>query len=273
MGTIIKNELIRIVHEKKIYIFMIILGVITIGMALGIESLLRVTEGSIENGIVPPGFALMSLGEIEKINSQNYPMMILGVVVGLVLPLMSVVFLSGIITSDISDGRIRYTLVGPISRWKVILGKSLSTIVIMFFLMGFMLILSYLSGYIFIRSGTYIVDDVELEGVSIMLHMLEVYMKSYMIIAIFTISLTPICILLKKVTSVIMFSVGLIIGASLISIIFRAVSKYLITAYFKAFSNMVNKAISTEEIIIFIAYVVISVILAVAIFNKKEFTE
>ncbi|MCM1989929.1 ABC transporter permease subunit [Oceanirhabdus seepicola] len=273
MGAIIKNELIRIIHDKKIYIFMGILAVIAIVTAVGLEGLGKVAEKTMENGSSSQVMGEEVSVEIALMNTQNYPRILLGFVIDFVLPVMIVVLLAEIITGDIADGKMRYTLVGPISRWKIILGKSMAVMTIIMFLMGFMLIISYISGNVFMKSGMYATENGTLQGVSAVLHTLGVYLKSYMVLAIFTVTFTPICLLLKKRTSMIMVSVAIIIGSTFVQFLWKDVSKYIITTYFKAFTSMVSRSIRIEEGIIFFVYVVISVILTVVVFNRKEVTE
>ncbi len=273
MGAIIKNELIRIIHDKKIYIFLGILAVIAIVTAIGLEGLGKVAEKTMDSGQSSQVMGEEVSVEVALMNAQNYPRILLGFVIDFVLPVMIVVLLAEIITGDISDGKMRYTLVGPISRWKIILGKSMAVMSIIMFLMGFMLIISFIAGSVFMKSGMYTTDKGILKGTSAVLHTLGVYFKSYMVLAIFTVTFTPICLIFKKRTSMIMVSVSIIIGSTFVQFLWKDLSKYLITTYFKAFTSMVSRSISIEEGILFFSYVVVSVVLSVIVFNKKEVTE
>lgn len=132
MLKVFKNEMIKMISGKKLYIFSVILILSIIVMAILSKSIPSV-----------------------KIGPQNFvaQMIMNGMIMEPLIPIFMILVAAEIITEDYSSGTLKFTLMSPISKIDVFAGKLLFMVVYIVILIAICFVSSYIIQMFFCGFG------------------------------------------------------------------------------------------------------------------------
>ncbi len=126
MKGLIKNEIIKLVRQKKLYVFLGIILLITLAL-LFVGSTIEE-----ETGVVAAGGQAFPLGLLEGMVS--------------LLPLLLLFLVSDMIAGEYSSGTLKLSLLYPVSRDKLLASKMVSILIVTSLLLTFTLMAGYIVG-------------------------------------------------------------------------------------------------------------------------------
>lgn len=233
MFSVFSNELYKIFHSKRIYVF----SIICIAFA-----------------------GLMFIGEM---NENIAEILVKDVLMGL-LPIFFAIILAESFTEEYKAGTLKLTLIQPISRSKYLIGKILALVPVGLFL----IILNQVLGMAveFIKSGNMglIAEGSSELFINASLSMIPILAFSMIILLL--------SIKLNSSGAVIGGCFGLMMIFQLSGFFASKynLQEYIITNHFKMFFERQNLA---NEMMVVAAYFIVFLTLSLIIFNKKDITE
>ena len=124
MIGLIKNELVKVFNQKKIYIFLaLVFGHIIFSIVLSLM------------GIINP-----------ELTGQTFAYDNLSLLAQFLLPIFSIILIGDMITEELVKGTFKLSLIHPVSRKEYLTGKFLSLGIILGILLLSSLVFSYISG-------------------------------------------------------------------------------------------------------------------------------
>lgn len=131
MTGLIKNELLKLAHNRKTYGFILALLMINI-----IPVLLTLLIG------------------IRTMDGQSYPSTLYGFTVSWVLPLFLIAIIAELITEEYSAGTLSLSLVHPVTRVQLITAKAVAIFILILAGLLYALLLGYGIGTLFFGWGS-----------------------------------------------------------------------------------------------------------------------
>ena len=127
MTGLIRNELIKIVKQKKIFIMAGVILAITLALV----------------------FVSFSVEEAAPLASggQEYPLSLLEGMVNL-LPLLLIFIVSDMVAGEYNSGTLKLSLLYPVSRDRLLISKMMAILVMTVFLLAFTLVTGYIAGFL-----------------------------------------------------------------------------------------------------------------------------
>lgn len=252
MVKLIKNELIKVVFQRKLAFF---LGLI-LAMILAPVLFTYLTRFKIHDG-------------------QSYPLFFLGTVASLVLPIFISVITADMFTEEYVSGNLSNILIHPVSRVKLLTAKVLTLYVIILFILFFTLLFSYAVGTFFFGWGEALIDRgityPPFEGVVITLG--SYFLASLPLLA-FTLVVMLLALLFHSTSAVVGISISIIIFFSLVGLVITEVQPYLITTYFNYLGEAVmvakNREAALEAVKITALYGLVAYGIGAALFKKRN---
>lgn len=269
MLKVMKNELIKAFSEKKKYIFTGILILLCIASSVGMYYLINNFDklDSSQNVSVSG-----SVEELARLSGQLFPKEFILFISDFLLPIFLIILAADMICDDYINGTLKFTLITPVNRVKVIMGKLLSIFVLLVFMEIIMMISSYIIGTVFLGWGTYYING---EAVSSFRGFLDtLYAYGITLLPLFAFSslcgFASLCF--SKVSSVIGALIGLIFGMSIVSQFSQTIGKFMIINYVKLYKLLpiLSQSDKTLAFVVISAYFVVFSMLSIVIFKRKN---
>ena len=210
MGNLVKNELVKVIYQRKIAFFLLLISVII---------------------MIPVLFTFISRFKIH--DGQTYPMLFLGAVTSLVLPIFISIVTADMFTEEYVSGNLSTILIHPVSRFKLLAAKALTLYLLILFLLLFTMTFSYAVGTLFFGWGDSFLDRgitySSLEGAFITVGS---YLASSLPLLAFTLVVMFLALIFHSTSAVVGIAISLIIVSSLAGLVITEIQPYLITTYF-----------------------------------------
>ena len=254
MVKIISNEINKIFYRKTIYIFVTILLLITLFNLIG--------------AIVTNNY--MSV----KDSGQTFPLTLFNAVASFIIPIFIIVLIGNMITDEYNDGSLKLSLLRPISRNQLLLGKLSSMLIVCMTLLMFLLVIGYALGIaVFGLGDGFFIKGRDLSLTQGILFTLLTYGLSLISYLSFGTLILFISMVIQNSGAVVAIGMSILLSSLVIGQVFVKLSPYLITSYFNTFS-LLTSALEIKRIVlgftIVIFYGVIMYALSSLIFNRKD---
>jgi ABC-2 type transport system permease protein len=210
MSGLIKNELLKLFHNRKVFFFMVIV---------------------LLANIVPVLMTL--LVRIRTLDGQSYPSTLFGFTVSWILPLFLVVIITEMITEEYMGGTLSLSLVHPVSRFQLYTAKALSLLIFIAVAVLYSLLVGYGIGTIVFGWGT----EFFMRGVAYTTWQgMQITVGSYLLSIIplwsFCFFVMFLATVLSGGASVVGTAAGFMLIATILDVLSGQVRPYLITTYF-----------------------------------------
>ena len=227
---LIKNEFYKMLKMKKLYIFMMIITVMT---------------------IIPVLASKFGGAEIVmKVNT--FPLENLSLSAEMIIPIFIVILAAEMMTNEYNNGTFKLSLINSAKRSEVLISKLLVMITFIFGILMFTLMISYISGSIFFDWGVpFEINGHVLSEVNGILYTFGMYLLSIIPLTAFSVLVFYISLNLNSPGSVVGINIGLIFLLSLIRQLSASISPIIISNYFNT-GLILNSANILNEIIFLI---------------------
>lgn len=241
------NELEKLYKKRKALVAVIL-------------SLLIVVVGQLLVIGVRSGFGIRGAGSVE------FPMMVLSVVVNTILPLFTALVTIDSFSGEFSQNTMRITLTRPVSRFKLFSAKVTAIGVFIFVILGLLLLLSLLTGFLFNS------DSASFEG---FVKTILSYSVSFIPMFVLALGIVLIANLLKSGISVFFVSILGFIVLKALGIVFTQYSGLLITSYIDWYNLWLASSFPflkiLRQLLIMTGYAIMLFTAGYYLFDKKEF--
>lgn len=242
MLNLVKNEFIKLLANKKIYVFMLVL------IGVNLLPLLESLTGAI--GDIP-------------INGQTIPLYMLTTYVNILLPIFLIVFTADMVTEDYATGTLKLSLIHPVSRTKLLTAKVLTLTVLTFFMLIIGMVVGAAVGTIIFGWGEkFIYEDAVNEiiynfsTVNGLLITLGSYLVSILPLIAFSLIIMLLALQFTSSGAVVGVSFGMLLTLGFLGQVSEGLQPYLINYHFKLF-NLIFLAVEYPKALISIAFITI----------------
>lgn len=254
MLNIIKNELFKILASRKLYIFIIIVTLITGGASILFKS-----------NKVPLGF---------EISAHNFPVMALVLIVTPFIPLFLIVLVAAMFTEEYTNGTLKLSLLRPISRGKLLMGKVAALLITIIALQLFIMFLAYIIGFVVFPGGEVFVFEKSTftiaEGI---FRTIGSYLFTVLPLFSFSMLILLLVINFNSSGGAVGAGMGLFVLLDMISGNFQQIQSYVINTYFRYFQFFFVE-VEIEKVLISFAiimlYALLPYMISRHIFKKKD---
>lgn len=275
MLNLIKNEIFKIIKQKKLYIFMAL--VITM-IALEYVGFLVLKNLNSNNEELNNSFA--------QINGQTFPLVMISEISTIII-IYIVALLADIITDEYKSGTLKLSLIRPVSRIKLLVSKVVGLVFGTVALYVFTLLMSYILGTVFFGWGeeciftgfkytlsgdlvTYTTTFSTLQGIFFTLGSYVLIILPYLAFGMLVLFIS---LLATNMGAAIGVSLGIWFGFQMLCQLVKQVRPYIINTYFNFFGQFANdpdpKSILTGFAVI-LAYGLVFFGLSSLVFKKKD---
>ncbi len=244
MLSLIKNELFKIFHSKKIYVFGFIITAIAIIGSIAIKKNVSASEINIH---LISQFMLMALMQS-------------------IMVIFSVVLISDMITDEYKCGTLKLPMLHPVSRLHYFAAKVISVFIITLLMLLYTLVISYILNLVVLGTGGAV-------KATEFLKVLRYYVLSTLPLLAFDMIIFFIAINLASGGAVIGLSLGLYFGLQIAGQLIQGLDKYLITTYITLFVNTTPKETLIEGLIAIGIYSFVFYLISNFIFKRKDILE
>lgn len=239
---LLKNEYYKIFKQKKIYIFLSIIGV----MAFLPVLLNRIEETDI----------------VFTVNTL--PLENLSWSVELVIPIFIAILVGDLVTNEYKEGTLKLSLVSGATRIELLITKIIALISIILIMVSFTLIVSYLSGSIFLEWGVpFEFNNITLNEVQGIIYTLGLYLLSVVPLTGFMFLIIYLGFKLKSSGSVVGLTIGLFFTMNIIRQLSDFFRPIIIIEYFNT-GYLLNNSELFDNLFIFL---LVSTIYSVLFFS------
>jgi len=257
--NLIKNELIKLTANKKLYVgLFIILGV-------NLLPLLEMATGSI--GDIP-------------IAGQTFPLYMLSTYLNVVMPIFISVLIADMITDEYVNGTLTLSLIHPVSRGKLLAAKVLALATMLALLLLYSLLLGYVFGSVIFGWGEqFIYQDVVSEtnytfsAAAGFVVTLGAYAISMAPLLAFGMVILLLAFHFNSGGALVGTSIGLVIALSFLGEIAQGLRPVLINHYFALFKYAFLDQDTAQVIVAILVlgfYSIVPLILSLRTLNKKD---
>jgi len=252
MINILKNELFKLFVQKKIYIFMGLMFIMTLISAL-----------------------VFKFAEIDIIiSAQSFPLEALKMNIDMLLPIFITILIADMITDEYRAGTLKLPLIHPVSRKKLLNAKILTLIIASIILLLFLLIISYILGVIMFEWGAgFTFNEITYSNVQGIWMTICSYFISVLPILAYGLIIILISLILTSSGAVVGIAIGILFAFSILIQVSEILRPYLLTYYFSFFAMLLKNPLSMEIILgLFVigVYSTIAYIASVRLFIKKD---
>lgn len=272
MINILFNEVYKVFARKKIYIFMAVIGIISIFISISTLATNNMfNSGNLnQSAEMAQNEAFMELG----VNGQSFPINLLDSLAGLVLPIMIIILVADIVTSEYTDGSLKLSLLRQVSRAELLLGKVGALALTLMILILYIMLLGYILGAILLGWGnSLMLKGVELSPTYGVMFTLLVYSLSLLPLLSFGMIILLLAVAFSNEGTVVGTGVALLIMLSVANQIFHKLSPFFINNYFNIY-NLATSNLGLPHLIfgIFVVLVegLIFYILSLVVFKRKD---
>jgi ABC-2 type transport system permease protein len=217
MTGLIKNELIKLSHNRKVYAFMVALLIIN---------------------IIP---VLMTLVvRIRTLDGQSYPSTLFGFTVSWVIPLFLIAIIAEMITEEYTAGTLSLSLVHPVSRLQLFTGKAVTLLLLILVALIYALLLGYGIGTVFFGCG----NEFFMRGIAYSSwEGVQFTVGTYLLAAIplwsFSLLVMFLAMVMSSGASVVGIAAGILLVFTMLDLLAAEISPYLITTYFSSLPALI----------------------------------
>lgn len=251
MLNLLYIELYKIFHQRRIYVFYII--ILTFSFLF-----VYVTRN------------------LPSADGTTIPLLLLQTVVSLIIPIFTIIFQTDLFISEFRDGNMKMLLTRPISRKQLFFAKLSCLLLLIASLYLFTFVLSYILGGTMI--GFHMVLDNE-GGWSMffndMFQTFLVYLVSVIPMLAFGLLLGILAMFIRNNGTFITVSIIGIFAMSIVGDLFKKVQPYMITSYFSASTKLIGETYPLQNEIwlswaVVLSYILFSAWLSYALFLTKD---
>jgi len=255
MLNVLKNELIKLFARRKIYVFLSILLIVSLA-------------------VLASSLITRNLNSFIKEYGQTFPLTLFDSTASIIIPIFIIILIADLVTEEYVDGSLKLSLLRPVSRRKLLLGKMGALVIGIMVLLLFLLILGYAIGILIFGWG----DQFLIKGRTLttgegLLFTLKVYMLSLLPYASFGALILLFAVFMSNTGSVVGIGIGILLISLLTGQVFPELSAYLISSYFNTL-DLLTSDMGAPEIICGLSLVAIYGILFYALsswgFSKKD---
>lgn len=243
MITVLKNEFYKLFRGKKLYVSILIITLIYIAAFMAIKAAPNTEE-----------FFELKTGTISNLGSFMLVMFN-----QTLIPVLGIVLITDIFTEDYKQGTLKYTVMQPISRSEVMVGKISAIFVYVEMLFLFIFVMHILCSVLILNKP--------INGAEIATTLYSFTMSSIPLMGFFS-----ICIFVSLIVNGIGAAIGANIGILLLlQVLYQVLEKlriYNIYGYFTMFAD--TQAPIGIGILISSMYVLVSLAISVVIFRKRD---
>jgi ABC-2 type transport system permease protein len=252
MLNLVKNEMIKVFANKKIYAFLIIILLIE---------------------LVPVFGSLMV--KVSTFTGQTYPLFLHGLTVSWVIPIFIAVLISDMFTEEYVNGTLTLSLIHPVTRSEMIAAKAVSVLILILFLLVFTMFLAYVIGLaIFGWEPQFMIRGIEystLTGIQLTIYS---FLSSAIPLLVFGIMVMFLALLFYSSGIVVGVSIGLMLLFAFLGYLLKEIEPYLITGYFSSFPNSLlftgNNSEITMALKVMALYGIFFFAASITLFKKKD---
>ncbi len=259
MLNLIKNEIIKLTANKKLYVGMFII------LIVNLLPLLEKLAGTIVD--IP-------------ISGQSFPLYMLSTYLNLVMPIFISVLIADMVTDEYANGLLTLSLIHPISRAKLLKAKVLALIMITALLMIYAMIVGLILGSTIFGWGEhFLFRDVNAEityafstGAGLMIT-LGSYAVSIIPLIAFAMVIMFLALRFNSGGALTGTSIGIIIFFSFIGEIAEGLRPFLINNYFTLFKDvLLSKDFSQAgtALVVLGAYTIMPFTIGLHYFTRKD---
>ncbi len=259
MSKVIKFELIKLFSSKKFYIIGIMILMLCILLSFGIR-MINTTEG---------------ISEQITMNGQSLPVFLLLNTVDVMMIFLAVL-LGGLIADDYRGGTLKQTLIKPIRRSDLIIGKVFVVMISAVFYLAIIMLAGYVLGATIFEWG----NELIVHGTEISFPALEGILKTILAYALTVIPVIAFQ-LIVLLFSLVLTNGGMAIGAGIGVLLFLQVisgfaggsNKYLVNYYFQIgafYLSGFNDISALTSLSVPLAYILVLSMILLNLFNKKD---
>lgn len=245
MLSLIKNELFKLFHSKKIYVFGIIITIFAVIFTIAAKKF---------------------PDSITNININTIAEGMLQTMMGTIFQIFSIIIISDMITDEYRSGTLKLSMIHPVSRAQYFAAKVISLTIITLLMMIFTMVISYLLNIIVLGMG-------EPVSASAVFEVIKGYILSIIPLLGFDMIIFFIAIILSKGGAVIGLSIGLLFVFDIAGTFIKDIKDYMITNYFGLFTTNGQTTELTKSLIIVAAYIVVFYFLSNLLFKQKDILE
>ena len=252
MIQLIKNEMIKLVYNKKLLFFLLLIFVMVLVPVL-----------------------ISFLTRIRFDSGQTYPMFLYGILTTLVLPIFLSVLVADMITEEHVSGGFSIILVHPVSRIKLLTAKAITLYMVILFILVFTLLLSYGIGTLFFGWGDQFIDrGIVYPTTRGILITAGSYIISSLPLLAYGLGVILLGLLFTGSGAVVAVSTSLVLVFSVAGLLVNDLQPFLISTYFISLSKLVFFYKSVPDIkiagLVIFLYGLIPFIVSLVIIKRRN---
>ncbi|MCX7710559.1 MAG: ABC transporter permease [Clostridia bacterium] len=240
------NELDKLRKKKKIFWAALI-------------SILAVIIGQLAITMIKNGFGLRVAGGLE------FPITVLSIFIYSILPLFTAFVAIDMFCGEFSSNHMKITLARPVSRLGIFSAKILNIGVFILVNLGFVMVVSLVSGLIFNPSSGNLMSFIKI---------ILAYASTMLPVFVLALLIVFLSNLLKNGLAVFFLSVILYVGMIFLSIVFSSYSSFFLTSMFDWYtlwiSDSPNYMKITRQFLIMVGCSIMFFTAGYALFDKKD---
>ncbi|OEF96715.1 ABC transporter permease [Desulfuribacillus alkaliarsenatis] len=252
MSNLIYNEIYKMIANRKLVIFLFL----TIGILLLPAASLIIPELDI------------------PFTGQDYAINMLSGTISMLLPLFIIVMLAEMFASEYEKGTLKNSLIQPVLRTEVLAAKVIAVGIITSVLLLVSMIFSYIIGTLLFGWGEGVLIGGEtVSGINGVLITLASHLVSLIPLMAFAFVILAICVAASSGTTAIGVSIGVFFALTFLGQLVEQVRPYLITTHLSFYIQVIEPALRQNllfTVVVLAAYAVAFLVLAVAMFKRKQ---
>jgi ABC-2 type transport system permease protein len=227
MLPVIFNEMNKLFRSKKIFVFGLIIIIMSIGLATQFKTAKTVFESDLQ------------------------------MLISLIIPVFSIYIIGDHISDDYKLGTLKLTMIQPVSRKEIIIGKAIFDLIALFLIMLFTFGLNVIICLVLSKGIT----------ITILASILSKYLLTILPLFAFSTLIIFMATLINSGGALVAASFGVFIGMQILNGILREPNYIFITNYFDMF---MKDNINVVGIISSAGYIIIFLIAALLRFENKD---
>ena len=217
MSGLLKNEILKLINNKKLYALLVLILAINLF----------------------PILITASVG-MRTTNGQGFPLTMYGLLATFIMPVFLMILIAEMITDELSCGTMALSMVHPVTRFQILTAKVIHLFCFIIIIMLFALILSYGLGTVIFGWGAEFMDSGIIYSTSQGLVLtIGSYLGSVLPLLSFSLFVTFIAFLLQGSAAVVGVSFGLYL-LSVMSDLLVELPLLPVTAYFNMFPYVLS---------------------------------
>lgn len=252
MIGLLKNEWLKLLHNKRFYGFLLLLLLLY---------------------LLPVLMTMMV--RLNTYNGQVYPLIMFGVVTSFALPLFLIIFVTEIFTEEYLSGTLSLTLLHPTTRRQLITAKVIFTYLVILMLLVVSLSLGYFIGTVIFgwgsefmaRGMTYSMS----EGVFITC---TAYLSASLPLLAFSLLVLFLALVMQSGAAVVGVSAGLLFTFTMLQLLVDELSPLLINTYFNTLPFVLDYISNSSSLVFSVLFVIsfglIFYLLGLFVFTRRD---